>query len=348
MGRFRAFGQRRLGQRELERSGLERWSHITPFKHFSTGISTAIRVGLLSLPCSLLGGVLAFSTPVSAQADRPAPSSASPAPLSNSLMAQLDRAVNRQDLPAALQLFSANFSHSDGLTRQSLETALTQLWKQYPNLTYRTEVTQSKMTAAGITALETVTHITGQRVTTEGQEWSIAGTIKATQHLQNDKILRQEILSEKISLSLGERPPTVKLAMPDAVGIAQSYNFEAIVQEPVGEDLLMGAILEETVNPALVVNPDRLRIEFPSVAELLTDRELIRPPKLPPQTKRLKLKRLRAGGFFKIGRSANVPETRWITAVLARHDAGMTIVTQRLRTTGKSEHRGKTAFIPNF
>jgi len=38
-----------------------------------------------------------------------------------------------------MQFYGENFSHSDGLSRQSMEKALTQLWR-YPNLKYQTQL----------------------------------------------------------------------------------------------------------------------------------------------------------------------------------------------------------------
>ncbi|MGI0492870.1 nuclear transport factor 2 family protein [Alkalinema pantanalense CENA528] len=261
------------------------------------------------------------------------------------LMGQLDAASTRKDVKAVMRFYSPNFSNSDGLTASSLEKSLTQLWQQYPNLTYRTEVKSATPVASGV-QVETMTYVTGQQER-NGRQWTIESTLRTRQQLQGDRIVRQDILAEQTVLKLGEKPPTVKVNLPESVQVGQKFNFEAIVQEPVGDDFLMGTIVSETVQPTLFASQKTMQIEFPSIAELLSDRELSRPVSTPPTVQRLKLQRLRAGGFFKQGQAAKMPETRWISAVLARHDAGVTITTQRLRVVSKSEVN-RTASLPNL
>ncbi|MBD2329968.1 nuclear transport factor 2 family protein [Alkalinema sp. FACHB-956] len=261
------------------------------------------------------------------------------------VMNQLDAASSRKDVKAVMQFYSPNFSNSDGLNTQSLEKSLTQLWQQYPNLTYRTEVKSATPVSTGM-QVETTTYVTGKQER-NGQQWTITSTLRARQRFQGDRIVRQEILAEQTVLTLGEKPPTVKINLPETVVVGQKFNFEAIVQEPVGDDFLMGTIVSETVQPTLFASQKTMQIEFPSIAELLSERELNRPQSTPPTVQRLKLQRLRAGGFFKQAQAAKMPETRWISAVLARHDAGITIATQRLRVVGKSE-ANRTASLPNL
>jgi hypothetical protein len=55
-------------------------------------------------------------------------------------LSQIDAAANSRNLQAVMQFYGADFNHSDGLTRASMEQALTQLWERYPELTYRTEL----------------------------------------------------------------------------------------------------------------------------------------------------------------------------------------------------------------
>jgi hypothetical protein len=93
--------------------------------------------------------------------------------------------------------------------------------------------------------------------------------------------------------------------LPEQVTIGRSYSFDAIVQEPLGDRLLLGAALEEPITPAGYINPAPLDLEL-----------------------------LSSGGLFKTGRAPLRPENRWVSAVVIRDD-GTTAVTQRMRVVGR-------------
>jgi hypothetical protein len=243
------------------------------------------------------------------------------------VITDLDAALNRKDATAVTNLLSPNYSHSDGYTRQDLTQSLQALWKQYPTLTYRTEVIKTENSQ-----VETLTTIQGKR-NLRGQLWKIEGTIRALQVIETNQVRSQTILAEETQVHIGEKPPTVTISLPPTVSIGSDYSYDVVIQEPMNDDLFMGTIFDEPVSPALMSNPTQLEIQFPSLAELLTGRPSRRPPKTPSATpvKSVKLSRMKSGGFFKIGRASNVPETKWISAILARHDGGITIATTRLR-----------------
>jgi hypothetical protein len=221
------------------------------------------------------------------------------------VLTELDTAANSQNLQKVLQFYAPTFSHSDGLTYQSLEQALTNLWKQFSNLTYKTELKSWKSEGNGFLT-ETVTRITGtQKV--GNREWKIDSTLRAQQRLENQKIVRQEILAERSELTSGAKPPSVNLNLPEQVTVGQEFSFDAIVQEPLGTDLLLGTALEETVKPDGLLKPT------------LTDLEL-----------------LSAGGIFKVGRAPLTPQSRWLSAVLVRQE-GITLITQRLRVVNRNK-----------
>lgn len=226
------------------------------------------------------------------------PATQAPAPLQQALT-QIDAAANSKNLQGVLQFFSPNFTHSDGLNRQTLEKALTELWKQYPNLTYRTELKSWQPIADGFEA-ETVTTITGTQ-TQDGQPVRLNATLRAKQRFENQKIVQQEILSERNQITSGEAPPTVKVVLPEQVKVGQEFSFDAIVQEPLGSDLLLGKVVEEPVSAAGYLKPATADLEL-----------------------------LTAGGLFKVGKAPNQPSSQWISAILVRN-GGMTMVTQRLR-----------------
>ncbi len=260
------------------------------------------------------------------------------------VITDLDAALNRKDVTAVTNLLSPNFTHGDGYTRQSLTQSLQALWQQYPNLTYRTEIIKATgqtnatnvSNVSNVSEVETLTTIEGKR-NLKGQIWKIQGTVRALQVIEANQVRSQTILAEQTQVRIGEKPPTVTVSLPTTVTVGKDYSYEVVVQEPVNDDLFMGTILDEPVSAALISNPARLKLEFPSLAELLTGRPTRRRPIAAPAPgalvlKPVKLTRMKSGGFFKIGRASNVPETQWISAILARHDGGITIATTRLRT----------------
>lgn len=258
---------------------------------------------LIALGASVaLGGALQ-PMGIRAQTTQPAPTE-----LKN-FVTQLDTAATKHDVKAVLQNYSPNFSHSDGLNRQTLEQALTELWKRYPDLTYKTEITSWKPDGSAVVA-DTTTTITGTQKVGDRQ-WKINSTLKAQQRLENQKIVKQEILAEKTELTSGSNPPDVVLNLPEQVKAGQPFTFDAIVQEPLGDDLLLGTALEEPVKPDGFVNPTTADLEL-----------------------------LNAGGVYKVGKAPLTGESRWISAVLVRQD-GMTLVTQRLKVTGGKPASGK-------
>jgi hypothetical protein len=107
-------------------------------------------------------------------------------------------------------------------------------------------------------------------------------------------------LSERTQLTTGNKPPQVEIKLPQQVKVGEKYTFDAIVQEPVGEDLLLGAALEEPIKSTKLLNPTMANLEF-----------------------------LNAGGLFKVGRAPSTPGSQWVSAVIRRGE-DMTIITQRL------------------
>lgn len=238
---------------------------------------------------------LVRSHPAFIQAQTPANA---PAELTK-LISDLDAAANRRDLQAVMQFYSDKFTHSDGLNRPSLEKALTQFWQKCPNVNYRTELTSWKAEGQAIIA-ETVTTITGTQKL-ENREMNLKSTIRSQQRFEGQKLVKQEILAEQTQLTSGKNPPTIQINLPEQVKVGQEYQFDAIVQEPIGNDILIGTALEETVTENSLLNPASADLEL-----------------------------LNSGGVFKLGKAPTTPENRWVSAVLIRK-GGITMITQRLR-----------------
>ncbi|MCY7393842.1 MAG: nuclear transport factor 2 family protein [Leptolyngbyaceae cyanobacterium CAN_BIN12] len=247
------------------------------------------------LAASLLSPML----PLTAQAQNPA--SSAPAQLTT-LLTQMDAAANARNLNTVLDLHGSNFSSTDGLNRQNLQQSLGSLWKRYPKLSYQTELKSWKNEGNGIVA-DTVTRITG--TFQEGdREYNLDSTLESRQRIENQKVVRQEITNERSQITSGSNPPTLKINLPNQVTRGQEFSFDAIVQEPLGDDLLLGAALEETIKPEGYLNATTINLEP-----------------------------LNSGGIFKVGKAPTNSEQHWLSAVVVRHD-GITMVTQRLRIVG--------------
>lgn len=226
-----------------------------------------------------------------------------PATLQNTL-SQIDAAASQENLQGVLQFYSANFRHSDGLTRQSLGQALAAFWKQYDRLNYQTEVQSWQRQGNGWTAT-TVTQITGVQKQ-PNRTLQLNATLTSRQRMIDQTIVSQEILSETTQVTSGTNPPELEFRLPDQVKVGQTYNFDAIVKEPLGTDMLLGAALEEPITARNYLEALAFKLEV-----------------------------LPAGGLFKVGEAPTQPSDRWISAVVIRED-GLTIQSQRLKVTGQT------------
>ena len=224
-------------------------------------------------------------------------------PQVRTLLTQIDAAANRRNIKGVMNFYSPRFVHGDGLNRSSMEQAVTSLWKRYPNLTYNTKLESWKTQGNSIIA-DTVTNIVGLPSANKDR-LGMNSTIKSRQRIVNGKIIRQDILSEKTQLSSGINPPKVNIKLPEKLKAGQRYYFDAIVNEPLGDDFLLGAALDETVQPGKYLKPTPVNLEL-----------------------------LSAGGIFKVGRAPTTPGNQWISAVLVRGN-GMTMITQRVQVVGR-------------
>lgn len=258
------------------------------------------------LSCIAVGvitSLVAVLYPIQSWANAP-----SPAPTElKTLLSQIETAANQHNVNAVLQHYSPTFKHQDGLTYETLRAALTDLWKRYPDLRYQTQVTSWKQDGKGM-VVETETQIRGTQTANERQ-FALDATMRSRQRIENQKIVQQEILAERSKVTTGSRPPLVTLNLPATVKPGQEFAFDAIVQEPLGDDVLLGAALEEPVKPAGFLAPTTTDLEP-----------------------------LLAGGIFKVGRAPAKPDSRWISAILVRHD-GITFLTQRLRVENATPSR---------
>ncbi len=227
-----------------------------------------------------------------------APPQNAPAELSN-LLTQIDTAASKGNAKAVIQFYSPNFTSTDGLNRPNLEKALVTLWKQYPQLRYTTKLQSWKSEGSAIIA-ETVTNISSAP-STNVNNLALNATITSRQRIANGKIVSQDILAERTTITSGKQPPQLDVKLPQQVKVGQQYSFDAIVKEPLGDDFLLGTAIEEPVKVEKYLNPS------PVDLQLLT-----------------------SGGLFKVGRAPATPGSQWVSAVIVRGE-GMTMVTQRLK-----------------
>lgn len=262
---------------------------------------------LTRLMASLLGLSLCWGGlllhPRSARADSP---ETAPPELKD-LIQEIDAAANRQDLRRVMQFYSRRFTHSDGLTYDTLEKALQELWERYPNIKYRTEILSWEEDGNEIVA-ETATKIVGVE-TLADRDLALTATVRSRQRYQNEQLVRQDILAENTQVVSGQNPPELTVNLPEEVGIGQQFSFDAIVEKPLGDDLLLGGALEEPITTDTYFTPTDMRIET-----------------------------LSAGGVFKVGQAPAVPQNHWISAILIRHD-GIAMITRRLRAIAKHRLR---------
>jgi hypothetical protein len=236
---------------------------------------------------------------LAAQSSKPAP-----AELENIVFA-LDKAASKQDIETVMKYYAPTFNHSDGLNRDRYKQVLSELWQRYKNISYHTEISKWEKQGDLITA-ETVTMVQGTK-SSDNDNFKLDAKLISTQTYKTVngqlQVLSQQILSEQSSLSTGDAPPLVKLKVPELIGVGRQYVLDAIVTEPLGASLLLGAAIEEPVEAKNYLNENVIN-----------------------------LRPLSAGGLFKIGQAPFSSGDRWISVVLVR-ESGITITSQRLRVS---------------
>ena len=211
----------------------------------------------------------------------------------------MESAANEQDLDEVMEYYADEFTNEDGLTTDSIEVALEKLWSSYPQLTYETKIISWEEQGDELVA-ETETKITGSR-DNQGRTIRLESNIKSRQYFQDKKLVRQEVLAEQTKLFTGERPPRVRVNVPETVQVGEQYHFDTIVTEPLEGDVLLGAALEERTGSDRYLNPSTLELEP-----------------------------LSSGGIYKVVTAPLLSDNHWLSSIIVRGD-GITMVTQRVR-----------------
>ena len=220
-------------------------------------------------------------------------------PQLKALIGQMDAAGNQKNFEQIKTFYSPKFTNSDGLSYADLEQSLKSLWKRYPDLKYTTELISWEKQGDNLVA-QTETKIEGTGKL-QANSAKLNGTIQSRQVFQGDKLVSQEILNEKITLTSGTKPPNIEVKLPESVRPGQEFDFDVILKDPIGNNLFAGAAMNQAVDTDNYLNPSPLDLEL-----------------------------LQAGGLFKRSKAPTKPENRWLSGVLIGAD-GITWVIQRLR-----------------
>jgi hypothetical protein len=268
---------------------------------WALGIAPIVSLGIMGWTGQALAAV-PVAEPPAAPTPAVRPVVAAPAGLTQTLT-QIDAAASKGNLPGVMAFYAPQFTNSDGLTYSTFQDALSKFWTRYPGMVYKTEVNSWKAEGSAF-VVETTTTITGTQ-TTPDRPVNLTATLSSRQRFEGQKIVQQEILSERSQVTIGQTPPAVQVNLPQQVTVGRNYAFDVIVTEPLGDRLLLGAALEEPINANGYLNAAPIDLEL-----------------------------LSSGGLFKIGRAPLIPENRWVSAVVIRND-GMTAVTQRMQVVGR-------------
>lgn len=215
------------------------------------------------------------------------------------LLENIETEANRQNLEALMRFYAPDFENTDGLNHDTLKRGLRHFWEQYYSLNYRTTLQDWERDGNAIIAT-TVTEIEGVKRFPD-RDVILRSRITSQQRIENDLIIAQEILAERNQLTSGDAPPTVTLNIPEQVFTGREFSLDAIVEEPLGSELLIGGAIVQPVNTRAYFEPTPVSIQF-----------------------------LTSGGIFKIGQAPILPEDNWVSTILMRRD-GITSITQRMR-----------------
>ncbi len=216
------------------------------------------------------------------------------------IVTKIDTAANNKNLELLTNNVSSEFTTSDGLNSQSLKEYLEKLWSKYSDLKYTTNIESWEEKEGQLVAL-TITSIEGS-YESGGKRFTLNSQIKANQYFADNKLVKQEIISEKTEITSGDNPPVAKVNLPEKVNIGQEFDFDVILEEPVGSDIVLGGVSEQKVSPSVYLEPPTIELDA-----------------------------LTAGGIFK---RVKLPPTEnqdhWYSVILIR-DGGIRMITQRVK-----------------
>ncbi len=227
------------------------------------------------------------------------------------LLKQMDAAASLKDFNATMKFYSPQFKHADGLDSKTLGEVLKNFWQQTQAVQYQTQIDSWKPQGPDQYSVETTTTIQGMQKAAD-RDMKLTSTVRSRITIANQTLTSQEILGEQTRLTTGLKPPIVQVNLPEQVNIGQTFNFDAVVKDPLGNNLLLGSAVEEPITSE----------------QYLQRKEVILEP-------------LSSGGLFKVGQAPKQPTRQWISAILIQ-EGGMTIVSQRLNVVQSGATTPKT------
>ncbi len=140
----------------------------------------------------------------------------------------------------------------------------------------------------------------------EGLNYSLEASEQIAIRLEEGQLVEQELLAQQSLLRSGERPLAVNVSIPDVVLTGSRYDIDLVVEEPLGQALVAGGLID------------------------LTDEQLMAQirPNLP-------LAPLGGGGLFKSVQAPQQPGSQtW--AVMLVHPDGVVTATKRVRVVSSN------------
>ncbi|MEO1132099.1 MAG: nuclear transport factor 2 family protein [Cyanobacteria bacterium J06639_1] len=265
----------------------------------------------LARHCGAIAGSLTLLTLLGVTT-RPAIAQSSEIPdeLQDAVSEAVERA-NQGDLKGVMNLYSSNFRHDDGLDIEQTRAAIARLWDTHDTLEYEATIESWERQGDAIEAI-VQTGLTGTQSSERG-DFQLEGlsTVR-NRYIPSPSsgellLVAQEVLSESTTLTSGDRPPQFDLNLPAYVAMGAEYDLEAIVTEPLGDRVLLGAVIDNAAD----LESYQTDIPFP-------------------------LQPLQAGGLFRRADAPFKPSSEWISVMLIG-DGGITIEGRRLNVVRRDE-----------
>ncbi len=232
-------------------------------------------------------------------------------PLPDALQQLLDRqikAANAQELDAVMASFHPDFEHEDGLSLAQMQEAIVDLWAKHENLNYEIAVKSWENRGPDL-VVTLVTEVEGRQRSDRGS-FQMNGLQEVRNHYRPNPenpdellLLKQEVIRESYTLTSGAAPPTVTLKLPDIVETGSTYDLEAIVEEPLRNNVVLGTVIEEPITAARYIQDSSYPLEP-----------------------------LQAGGLFRTADAPNQPGKEWISVMLVSQ-GGITLESRRITIT---------------
>lgn len=216
------------------------------------------------------------------------------------IVTKIDTAANNKNIELLKQNISPQFTTSDGLNAEYFKESLENLWSKYDNLKYTTTIESWQEKDGQLSAI-TITNIEGS-YESGGKKFILNSQIKANQSFANNQLIKQEIISEKSEITSGDNPPEVRVNLPQRVNVGQQFDFDVILEKPIGSDIVLGGVSEQKVSPSVYLEPPSIELDA-----------------------------LTAGGIFKrVKLPPTANQDHWYSVILIR-DGGIRMITQRVK-----------------